>query len=96
MENSAIYDNFAYHIELLQDFLPKTDKAMDNTVPVNRSGRRASVWQMASLEKTTTGPADPEDTFNVGISIHGKLPSNTRLKGPGIARAQSCAINVYR
>jgi hypothetical protein len=92
MENSAIYSNFAYHVELLQDFLPKTNGEVDNTQQ-GTFEKRASVWEKTSLKKSPTGPVDPEDTFNVAMSLHGKVPS-TRPKGPGMARAQSCAINV--
>ena len=103
MPNSVTYDRFAYHTELLKEFAPNDENiSPQGGGEGNRNyklQKRASAFSMSSPPggKNTKGVTriDDEDNFNIGISLHGKVPSVTTKRGGGrMARAKSVAIGM--
>ena len=105
LPNSASYDNFAYHVELLKEFAPKssTGQKTSNGTSGGTSAaansrnqqlqKGVSVSHVPSSNKRYAGSmtGDDEDNFNIAISIHGKVPTN---RGAGMSRAKSCAVGI--
>jgi hypothetical protein len=70
----------------LKEFAPGNERTEKNTAPANSNDnlqKKASLWQMTSFKKNPSAvETDPEDSFNIAISLHGKVPSSVHGRLP--------------
>lgn len=83
MENSAGYDDFAYHVSLLMPFDIEEETKESTNNDDKEVNKKLSRKSHSGLTETTL------DSFKIGQTLHGKNLPVTSVKSRRARRAQS-------